>query len=1096
MRKLSGKNLILLFIIISVIMQCFSFLYAAGIVESGHNMLRQFEDVNKTDPEWQGYSADKSGEGASGVCSFCHIPHSSSGEAMFYTATNYSQVWGEAGTLCAKCHFPTTAKGLTPSLSNVLYNSTAFGLLNHPIIDDNTDAYFDSAVTVGNEAESFWGGTQQWMSGWPGTGRDHKNRDGINSIECTSCHDVHSITPGTFFNKNIPNDGTGASMEFLRAKAFDTTNHIGNTSINSMQEPNPKQIFCEYCHVGRGTSGWGPYNTTTVHLSSSITRRYSTHPVGVSMINGQLRKVRDDNKGWESSIVIPDALASGPKIRMENPGGGHLGAVEDTGSQLGYDTTVNLALRKTKGVVICQTCHKVHKANPSGQYNKSGNIASSMFSENIQDLLAIDNRSIDGFNKLCEECHSYKPFLKITANNPLTGDTEKRGHPLRHNKYSNGTYKKDTTWSSTSMQMVACEDNTYSPDAAGVSIPLNWPTGGNSNPVNGANAIVCLTCHDVHGGVVGTKLLRAMPLCGECHDAPPRSLGISHPVNVPLKNTDGSTWPDQADLILFTPQVFNGKKVVLGSQPSNPILKGTIANKKYDENTTRDELNIIKYDTSVKIGCDTCHDWTGGNIHYEVAKRRDVQKESRNGIRYKTGEDILEPSHIHKPGEDVNHNSELCVSCHTRDNYNYDSGGFVGVYDNRGIPGVKGANPAPFIMEYPRVYTGRSIYNIDTEMELVAADRQGTHAAQLRVVDDESVTVEGLEREHRHRLDWVYWKAWDRDTTNPVNERRADAKYRDENKYDDPCAKMLSGKRSKWGQIFETSHLLDFSKSYKELFVNNSEDVLRPVIICQSCHTPHYAAAGLVEYNSAGTNAADANGVREPTPHTALLYATQAESFMCRMCHFNGGNVAHPLSKPSDIAYRANETDDFYNRMNIVSDTTSVDKGGVFVMRGTGSDTMHEIVLTREEEEARSGQNEAGSAALHLRNDSSNYYGAIGVHVNTGPLRPANFPRARGSLSNFGVNKALPGSLVDTTKTSQTKSMLVCDSCHAPHAAGTPTGTYILEGNDASIPKNKTAPVIGEFEPYEKRIPDNEIDGATQPIRSLVYPTCLLCHPQ
>ncbi|MBI5208209.1 MAG: hypothetical protein HY934_10560 [Candidatus Firestonebacteria bacterium] len=554
-------------------------------------------------------------------------------------------------------------------------------------------------------------------------------------------------------------------------------------------------------------------------------------------------------------------------------------------------------------------------------------------------------------------------------------------------------------------------------------------------------------------------------------------------------------------------------KVLYKSQRSYPEL-----NYEYQPSYTDVDYKDIKYNTSVvKIGCDTCHDWTNGNIHYDVTKRRDVQKEvvrdSDSTLnRFDSGK--TSTGHSHSPTEDPNHNSELCISCHTSDHFNYDRDGISAI----GYVGIQGANPSRYIREYPRNFTGYKLdYPIGDEeglMETTGIDRLGTHAAQLRVVEDESYSG----KSHKNRLSWVYWKYWG-DTTQSERKRSYDPYYIEAHPEDTTCGLMLSRKRSRWGQRFDSfkfEDLLSNAANGKNINLFNKEadqDNYRPVIICQSCHTPHFAAAGLVEYNSGAAQ-------KEATPHTALLYATQAESFMCRVCHVNGGNVAHPVhrptryNEPTNGSYRASEDNKYFNSMDIVADTTSIIfDGGGSVRRGIGlSDTMHRLVLTREYESVRYViEKKMGvfhlrdtTAVLRIKNDKGDILkpGQIWrVSDSHGPLKPANYPRAGGSLNNYNYEDknllGLPGQIVDTTtdyggSPTTHRSRLVCDSCHAPHSAGTPMGTYILEGHDSCLPVAYGSNSAGSKSGFAQ----GSMDGAAQPSQTDDEPTCILCHPQ
>ncbi len=1111
MRLKFKKGKILLYPILlglAIIFFSKSFVEAAGVVDSGHNMLLQ-------SIEFAGI------EGKAGVCSFCHLPHSASGTSMETKpepGTYQTARVGYVGIFCSKCHNKTSELGGAPTLSLSVYAATdddSEKKRNHPLIDNNTDIYGTAGIVLTGNSGARMGGTKQWISGWPATGRERRVQ-GVSEVmmECTSCHNVHSVTPGVPFDNTEaftldpnPNNngyvGLGASGDFLRALPFDSNRIIGDTTENKpdQNQANPKQIFCEYCHIGRAQTGWGPYNVITVD-----NRDYSTHPVGIAgpaIVDNDKdqRRIYDKNsatRGWNMSIEdgYDSIFIRGAGIRVGGLGSnkvGHVGSIKGISSgRNSYDTTTG----GTMGIVICQTCHQVHtnvKDTVVGQSHDGININNEpgfMFDSLMQDLLVEDNSATSGFNVLCEKCHSFRPFLRIYPDSVVTGDSSlKRGHPLRHNKVMGGIYPKTLESGFDTANQVTgktCWDKDNFDGQAAIVIPADWPSGYMTGGSGNFNAPVCLTCHDVHGARPKTKLLRRIPLCARCHIKPLKKLGITHPVNVTLVNTDGATWPDQAALTLFTPPEYdiNGY-VIRNSEKSRPELT-------YDTGSSYEFLWGVMSDPAnlVQINCDTCHDWVNGNIHYDVTKRRDPQSEvnPKTLTRYNKATSAFDLNrHSHRAAEDPNHNSELCVSCHTKDNFGYTQNGWItgladaaaerdriaGVAAQMGLNAV-GANPAPWIREYPNiqalVFSGTSLWlsagtpadGTWTDMEPTYLSRIGTHATQLHVVDAEGPREDDIRSTHGQRNGWVYSQMWG-DTTGGGTLLR-DPNYA---AYPEGCYNMLSGKRSKWGQTFDS--IINAGESPQDT-------TLVAKIICQSCHTPHSAAAGLVEYNTGGIES-------ERTSHTALLLATQAESFMCRTCHWNGGLVKHPVNQPSNVAYRAREDDTYYWVMDSC--------GGPSGMRK--SDKRHQLKLTREQESTRVSDS---TSPFYLRTDDTTAPsggkdpGGFLWRVNNvrGPMPPTNYTRAYGSLRNPGA-PGLPGTAV--TEAVNNKSMLTCDSCHAPHAAGTPMGTYCLEGHDSTVP------TTGEVERDDQVLPPPSIlKGAGQPSWKNDAPTCILCHVQ
>ncbi len=1025
------KSLLLSFVLIFFV---FAISYMeAGIVDSGHNILRQ--------TALQNISSD---EGKAGVCSFCHIPHSATGNTMwtgYYGAANINI--GEVGRICGKCHNKLAGYCAAPIMADSIYgDGTSHN--NHPLLDDNSDIYYDtgSGRTVSNSGPNY-GGTKQWMSKWSGTDTSHLITPGDpqrrTAIECSSCHNVHATTKGVKFDAYKYFGGVGASGEFLRAKAFDITGTLGDTTANNdITGDGRKQIFCEYCHIGRSTSAWGPWNIVEVDG-----KEFSTHPVGRGDVDRithlptgafndtTVRKINDnDTTGWISSISIPTALRTGSDVAnfADTTGyGGHLGGGDLVGILAGYDTAGIGYDTSEKGIVICQSCHKVHSSDTTsvGQDHDGVPINGNMFEEKKPDLLVINNSSKSGYNRLCEACHSYRPFLKIKANDPNTGDADLyNGHPLKHNKFFEGSYKYDingvrtTDWEAYSSDLCATGPS--------IDIPLKWPTGGKNQPV-------CLSCHDVHGAQAKTKLLRRSTrgndlICDDCHQRALGKIGLTHPLGESLVNTDGASWPDQANLTIFSPPVYNKDG---GMRPGTRLpLYNDLA-------YTGENYSNVKYNTArVKISCDTCHDWANGIIHYYAGRRRDVNRETGPAD---------DTTHVHKAYEDPNHNSELCVSCHTgdafspnRDTRNYDYGKDADQGSLRKLPfmttkdgpestniNYEGANPSAWIREYP---TGVNSYEVNR------TSRMGTHASGLRIEWNALVTPDDTTDSH---YEYVFDGSWG--DTSSCNNRKLSG-----------VGKKLV---SKWGQRYDTL-----------LKIKNDA-----AIICQSCHTPHWAQEGLVEYNSAALR-------KEPTPNSAILYANQAESFMCRNCHFPVRT--HSVSDVSDAKYRGRweTTGRFY-------------KVGVVIETDNSVNSIHPVYTTVEQE-----RKYLGSENYHLRDTTffDSYGGGLKWRVgvssvagkNGGPMPPANYPKAGGSLLNPNT-LAFPGSSVDTSTTGSARNLLVCDSCHAPHAANTSMGTFIMEAIFDSADNQTWLAPNGE-----------KYNGGAEPSNPDDAHTCSLCHPQ
>jgi predicted CXXCH cytochrome family protein len=202
---------------------------------------------------------------------------------------------------------------------------------------------------------------------------------------------------------------------------------------------------------------------------------------------------------------------------------------------------------------------------------------------------------------------------------------------------------------------------------------------------------------------------------------------------------------------------------------------------------------------------------------------------------------------------------------------------------------------------------------------------------------------------------------------------------------------------------------------------------------CQSCHTPHDAATGLVEGNAYDgsitnidyDNGSDAQqsqaaggdfnfgtaGARmSATPTTALLLGSNARSKMCATCHWPIGTHVTTIytvnAKPDPMRLAAGNTKKKYRDY-----CTRTSAFVVSVLNGEQEYQYNVYDLIAD-------GNVTGT-------------GFDGVRT---PESPCNFP------------PLMPGKFnVNNSYTTQPQGEMLCDSCHAPHGAATGAGAFILE---------------------------------------------------
>jgi len=196
-----------------------------------------------------------------------------------------------------------------------------------------------------------------------------------------------------------------------------------------------------------------------------------------------------------------------------------------------------------------------------------------------------------------------------------------------------------------------------------------------------------------------------------------------------------------------------------------------------------------------------------------------------------------------------------------------------------------------------------------------------------------------------------------------------------------------------------------------------------PRMQCQSCHTPHDAASGLVEDNSYDGNAIGLGSVdfvhplddlgtnvnydgttgtrMSATPYSALLLGNNRKSKMCATCHWPRGTHVTTIYSVSGKVDPNRATGGSGDRTKYRDWCTRTNNWIIKILNG-GQETRYFVYDL-------------------IANDST----ADTVET---PESPTNFP------------PYFPG-IVPT----DTQGEMLCDSCHAPHGAATGSGAFILE---------------------------------------------------
>ncbi|MHB8765123.1 MAG: hypothetical protein ACYDA8_12430, partial [Deferrisomatales bacterium] len=286
-------------------------------------------------------------------------------------------------------------------------------------------------------------------AGLTATGWPHSGKA---NMECTTCHTVHDATNPPFLNAQL---GTGS-----------------NSGANA--------AFCQRCHTG------------AAHLTAGRAGRFQditgmgAHPTEFTVINGAVGSRAAPKLGRQiafKAAVLNTTLASADVATFNNavgtswPTGGHL-----------FDTTRRLpsdVAATPTGVFGCYTCHSAHQSNNVGGAEQTGNML----------LLGNPRAATHTNSPLCSACHGLAAGNGL--NNPGTSNFY---HPA--NNEAQTPYQHDHPTHALGPNL---------PNTGSFPIELSATWTGASGNFKGLNAaVVCLGCHDVHGGVSGVMAIRQL----------------------------------------------------------------------------------------------------------------------------------------------------------------------------------------------------------------------------------------------------------------------------------------------------------------------------------------------------------------------------------------------------------------------------------------------------------------------------------------------------------------------------------------------------------------------------------------------------------
>jgi len=312
-------------------------------------------------------------------------------------------------------------------------------------------------------------------TGWPHT-------SATTDMECTSCHAVHDGTNPPFLNRQL---GTG----------------------------NNATAFCQACHNGgdAGTQGTAGRYEDIANMGAHPTE-FVMSLGGTNGDEGQAGPTANPLKLGRRIEVKATLLTANPGVTKANFN--TVGSHWNTGGHF-LDTTDYFPTSTVNGAVFgCYSCHSAHQDQATA-------VGSNLLLATIND----GTRSV-----LCAGCHG----ATGSENNPgLTGNyhpaNDEAAAPYEHNHAVHGDVGNPNIPA----------NGTFPIPIRGDTSGTNLATAVGAQYVGNNNEILCVTCHDVHGGVQGLMAIRAIDttvsttssVCLACHQASttPIATNAHHP---------------------------------------------------------------------------------------------------------------------------------------------------------------------------------------------------------------------------------------------------------------------------------------------------------------------------------------------------------------------------------------------------------------------------------------------------------------------------------------------------------------------------------------------------------------------------------------
>jgi hypothetical protein len=269
-----------------------------------------------------------------------------------------------------------------------------------------------------------------------------------------------------------PQDAVTTTLPYTNAGGQLECTSCHNVHVETWRPFNQRngyQAMCEECHAGR--NGTAAPAVSRAMAPTGAGRTYSTHPTGVAMDGVATNRTIDDATTMHANMAKEVNAIGAFDYRI----GGHLDGITLTGGGAVADGTIN-----------CQTCHAVH--GPQGVPELATGLPG------LDELVAVDNNTTaapaEQGSGLCEGCHG--GFWRGDQVGAVTGAIYE-DHPMdnRDALYATASGTLPTSWSGP----VATGDRGAQPFV---------PDAGAGN----AGQPACSSCHDTHGGIEDSMILR------------------------------------------------------------------------------------------------------------------------------------------------------------------------------------------------------------------------------------------------------------------------------------------------------------------------------------------------------------------------------------------------------------------------------------------------------------------------------------------------------------------------------------------------------------------------------------------------------------